>query len=326
MVLGHLRGKTDISFSFTSAGVYTAPTPTTGFQYTNDYTVLTPEQRKYYDDTGFIVIKNCVPVEKLETYKARFQDICSGKVNTFAMTIMRDIAISKSEFVTGEKAISKIQDFQYDEVLFDYCKRPELLKYVTGFVGSNVMAMHTMLINKPPDPGTLTSRHPMHQDLYYFPFRPADKIVCAWTAMEAVTRQNGCLVVVPGSHKGDLLDHEYPEWEGGVNKMYHGVKDYNPERDTRVWVEMEAGDTVFFHPILIHGSGANKTQGFRKAISCHYAASECQYVETIGSKQEKIAQEIVDLVKKKTKSHKEVPYQAVWKYRSRLVAGEPVNL
>jgi phytanoyl-CoA hydroxylase len=38
------------------------------------------------------------------------------------------------------------------------------------------MAMHTMLINKPPDPGTLTSRHPLHQDLYYFPFRPADKV------------------------------------------------------------------------------------------------------------------------------------------------------
>jgi hypothetical protein len=36
--------------------------------------------------------------------------------------------------------------------------------------------MHTMLINKPPDPGTLTSRHPLHQDLYYFPFRPADKV------------------------------------------------------------------------------------------------------------------------------------------------------
>ena len=46
--------------------------------------------------------------------------------------------------------------------------------------------------------------------------------------------------------------------------MYHGVKDYNPERDARVWVEMDAGDTVFFHPILIHGSGANKSPGFRK--------------------------------------------------------------
>lgn len=62
-----------------------------------------------------------------------------------------------------------------------------------------------VLINKPPDPGTLSSRHPLHQDLHYFPFRPADRIVCAWTAMQRVTRENGCLVVIPGTHKGELL-------------------------------------------------------------------------------------------------------------------------
>lgn len=45
--------------------------------------------------------------------------------------------------------------------------------------------------------------------------------------------------------------------------MYHGVKDYDPSHP-RVHLEMQAGDTVFFHPILIHGSGMNRTQGFRK--------------------------------------------------------------
>ena len=47
--------------------------------------------------------------------------------------------------------------------------------------------------------------------------------------------------------------------------MYHGVKDWTPENE-RMWLEMEAGDTVFFHPLLLHGSGANKTDGFRKVL------------------------------------------------------------
>ena len=42
---------------------------------------------------------------------------------------------------------------------------------------------------------------------------------------------------------------------------------------------VEPGDTVFFHPLLIHGSGRNSTDGFRQAISCHYASSECVFVE-----------------------------------------------
>ena len=45
--------------------------------------------------------------------------------------------------------------------------------------------------------------------------------------------------------------------------MYHGIKDFDPSVE-RVHLEMEAGDTVFFHPILIHGSGMNRTNGFRK--------------------------------------------------------------
>jgi len=87
---------------------------------------------------------------------------------------------------------------------------------VECFCGADIMAVHTMLINKPPDPGTKTSRHPLHQDLNYFPFRPADRIVCAWTAMEKVTRANGCLVVLPGTHKEPLKKHTYPDWEVNV--------------------------------------------------------------------------------------------------------------
>lgn len=47
------------------------------------------------------------------------------------------------------------------------------------------------------------------------------------------------------------------------------------------WVnlEMQPGDTVFFHPLLVHGSGINKSQRTRRAISCHYAAADCNIVD-----------------------------------------------
>ena len=54
--------------------------------------------------------------------------------------------------------------------------------------------------------------------------------------------------------------------QGGVNKMYHGIRDFDPNTP-RVHLEMNAGDTVFFHPLLIHGSGMNRTKGFRKVSS-----------------------------------------------------------
>ena len=47
--------------------------------------------------------------------------------------------------------------------------------------------------------------------------------------------------------------------------MYHGIQTFDPNAE-RVHLEMWAGDTVFFHPLLIHGSGTNRTEGFRKVM------------------------------------------------------------
>lgn len=174
----------------------------------------------------------------------------------------------------------------------------------------------------------MTSRHPLHQDLYYFPFRPENKIICAWTALETINRQNGCLVVVPGSHKGGFLNHDYPQWEGGVNSMYYGLQDIDISKLNMVHLEMEKGDTVFFHPLLIHGSGANRTNGFRKAISCHYAASECDYIDIKNTIQEKYGNEVVKLARNKfkLKPDQQIHIHDIWRLKSRLVAGQRLNL
>ncbi|CAF0729334.1 unnamed protein product [Rotaria sordida] len=294
------------------------------FRFTLPNGNLTNEQRQSYEKNGFLVIRNLVKPETLEIFRKRFQDVCTGKVKVLGMTVMKDVAIAKSEFSHGEKAITKIQDFTLDDELFKYCCLPEIVEYVENFTGPNIMAMHTMLINKPPDPGTQSSRHPLHQDLYYFPFRPVNRIICAWTAMEKVNRQNGCLVVLPGTHTGELLPHGYPDWKGGVNKMYHGIQKFNPS-DERIHLEMETGDTVFFHPLLVHGSGMNRSSGFRKAISCHYTDSASEYVECDNTVQDFISKEITAIFRKRT-GIEDAGFHDVWKLKSRLVKGERINL
>ncbi|XP_064174741.1 phytanoyl-CoA dioxygenase, peroxisomal [Anguilla rostrata] len=325
MVLNHLdRSTVHVTASSTSTQVssyYHNPT----LRYTLDSDALSPEQRLSYEENGFILIKNLVSEEDIDKFRVEFERICKGEVRVPGLLVMRDVAIAKSEFVPDQKAVSKLQDFQEDPELFRYCSLPQILKYVEAFTGPNIMAMHTMLINKPPDAGKKTSRHPMHQDLHYFPFRPVDRIVCSWTAMERVDRRNGCLVVLPGTHRGALKEHDYPEWEGGVNKMYHGIRDYNPDHP-RVHLEMEKGDTVLFHPLLIHGSGMNQTQGFRKAISCHYASADCYYIDVKGTTQENIENEVKEIASHKYGLDGSIRFQDTWAFRGRLVQGERTSL
>ncbi|TKR87404.1 hypothetical protein L596_011806 [Steinernema carpocapsae] len=298
--------------------------------------VLSTEQKQFYRENGYIVIRNCVSMSELKVYNKRFQAICDGAPVHRGLSIVRDIALANKGVRNEERTVTKIQDFQDDSILFDYCKNPHVVDIVKDLIGSpesNLASMHTMLINKPPDAGALTSRHPMHQDLHYFPFRPADYVCCAWTAMEKVDRANGCLVVVPGTHRGKLIPHEYPKWEGGVNKAYLGIVDYDPSMP-RTHCEMEAGDTVFFHPLLVHGSGANRTAGFRKAISCHYANDDwCHYVEVSGTSQQTAIDEVRDMARIRIKkmgadpsSVDEMEYTVFWQVRARAVNGTKSHL
>lgn len=238
---------------------------------------LTAAQRAQYDEYGYTILRDFFSEAELRPLVDRLLAIVRGVCDVPAdMLVMRDVMVVKGEVKAGspEEAVAKIQDFHNDKVLFEgYSKHPKLLDFIEGIVGPDIQVVHTMLINKPP---YVDGRHPLHQDLLYFPFRPADWIVATSTALEKVTRDNGCMVVIPRSHKGELLEHENPDWEH-LNAGYFGARDLD-EQSERVHLEMNPGDIVFFHPLLLHGAGRNRTSGFRRTILSHYASAKCRYL------------------------------------------------
>ncbi|XP_017766203.1 PREDICTED: phytanoyl-CoA dioxygenase, peroxisomal-like isoform X1 [Eufriesea mexicana] len=292
----------------------TRDTSTEMLRFTRNTNKLTLSQRLFYEENGYLIFPQLVPKEILDKCSQRFDDIVANKVPRGSIIVMRD--------VKDRKSVNKLQDINHDEVFREYIEHKSILDVVEAFTGSNIMAMHSMLIAKPPDIGFGSSKHPPHQDLYYFPFRPADVIVAAWTAIETCTRENGCLFVSPGTHAlGHLYKHDYPPGSepGSVNKFYHGILDL-PKSVNWKYLEMQPRDTVFFHPLLIHGSGINKSQSSRRSISCHYAAAECQYIDVSKSIQNRIEDEVMEHVRKRFPGL-EINYQDVWRHKSTLVHG-----
>ncbi|KAL7294181.1 hypothetical protein TKK_0012203 [Trichogramma kaykai] len=278
---------------------------------TRDIGRLSFAQRLFYERNGFLVIPRTIPKEILDKCSKRFDEYASGKVPKGYTTVMRDIV--------DRSSVNKIQDILHDDAFREYFENKHLLDLVEAFTGPNIVAVHSMLIAKPPDVGSGSSRHPPHQDLYYFPFRPANKIVAAWTAIEKCDKENGCLHVFPGSHRSyGLMNHAYPK--DTVNKMYHGIQDL-PDNINWVDVEVEPGDTIFFHPLLIHGSWKNVSTRTRKAISCHYAAAECYYIDVNGTIQESIKDEILSVAKRRFPGADDITFAEIWNMRSSLVRG-----
>lgn len=238
---------------------------------------LSESELAHYDEHGFVIIRSVLASDDVEALRERYWAIADGEIPAPSnMLVMRDVMVAKGLVVPESRrdGVAKLQDLHDDPVFHArYIGHPRLLDLAQTFCGPDIKSAHTMIINKPKG---VDGRHPLHQDLLYFPFRPADHIVGIWTALDRCERDNGTLCVVPGSHKGKLLEHGMPDWEA-VNYGYFGIKNVDGSAE-RLHVELDPGDGIMFHPLLLHGSGHNRSGRSRLAISAHYASAACKYL------------------------------------------------
>ena len=235
--------------------------------------MLNTNQIDAYVENGYLVMPELVEIDELENWSKRFVDVVNGiRPQTRGMVLMKDVMVAKGAVVPKDPilGVNKLLNFEDDPGFYSYVENKNLVAVASDLIGNELYSLVTNVFNKPPE---VDGRHPLHQDLRYFRMRPPEKIVAAWTAISPCTRDNGCLAVVPKSHRMGSLEHRLPNWDF-VNFAFYGIEDTTGLE--RQHIEMEPGDTVFFHPLLVHGSGRNLTNECRRSISTHYASHECE--------------------------------------------------
>jgi ectoine hydroxylase-related dioxygenase (phytanoyl-CoA dioxygenase family) len=93
-----------------------------------------------------------------------------------------------------------------------------------------------------------------------------------WLALNDATPENGCISVLPGSHKRGLVPHE---------SSPIGLECYsNDDPDQGVRVPVKAGSMAVFSSLTFHKSGPNTSQGPRKAYVIQYSKSPLRLAAT----------------------------------------------
>ncbi len=127
---------------------------------------------------------------------------------------------------------------------------------------------HNCIMTKHPGFSSLTS---WHQDIRYWRFdRP--ELVSAWVALGDETKENGCLLVLPGSH---LLDIEPGRFDAALF-LRTDLSDNEALLSTAVPVELAKGDVLFFHSRTLHAAGSNKTETVKRSIVFTYRSADNQ--------------------------------------------------
>jgi ectoine hydroxylase-related dioxygenase (phytanoyl-CoA dioxygenase family) len=157
-------------------------------------------------------------------------------------------------------------------------------KLATDLLACNgVVLWHDQLLYKPPlmDKEGRSGNVGFHQDWDYWQVCDRPDIVTASVALVDVSRDNGALMMAPGSHNWGSMGFKVGEL--AVEENRHRIRDPEGRKAELVYCEMPAGSVSFHHCKTLHGSGPNHTDSPRICVSIHYLAEHVRYNASRGA-------------------------------------------
>jgi phytanoyl-CoA hydroxylase len=213
---------------------------------------LTAEQKKFYDDNGYVLVKGVISKEEAAACRAELHDLAERlqKIKSIDATW----ATVRSNEPAKKTVLLHCHDVQFQSGRFARLIVDErITSLAQSIIGPNVQLHHTKMFIKPPEKG---SPFPMHQDHPYFPHQK-DSMIAAVIHFDDAPIEKGCLRVVPGSHKLGPLPTDRPD-------RSLSPEEYPIEKATPC--PAEAGDVLIFSYLTIHGSGINTSNDARTTL------------------------------------------------------------
>ena len=236
---------------------------------------LTPEERSSWEENGYFIRYDVFTKAENDFLAQIADDIATGKRPFRAQNVHQNAMVrdGKTE-ASGPNAMHAIHHINhYSPEFLERTRDPRLTDPVVDLIGPNILGLNNLYIWKPPKIGL---GFPWHQDKWYFNHQYiTTKTVGTWTAIDAAEIENGCLYVIPGSHKKGVREHV--ELEGSQQnefKLALGARD-----EDGVAVEVPPGTVVFFNNELLHKSTDNHSERFRRCNVAHYISADSERVQ-----------------------------------------------
>jgi len=135
---------------------------------------------------------------------------------------------------------------------------------------SEVCHFHSKLMQKEPKVGGAWEWHQDYGYWYKNEFLFPDQMISIMVAITDANKENGCLQVIKGSHKMGRIEHGFSGEQVGASQHY---VDLALKKMELVYVELKAGDALFFHSNTLHRSEANLSDRARWSLISVYNRS-----------------------------------------------------
>lgn len=219
--------------------------------------MITQADADFYKENGYLLVKGVFSNDEV----AEMREAVERIIRKAAASKFDANAAWQGEYLPPEElkklVLKGFHDVQYHEAAFTRALiHHNMVAVLQKLIGPNVQVHHSKMLVKPPEKG---AAFPMHQDYPYFP-HANHSMLAASVHLDDADTANGCLRVIPGSHKQGPLPH--------VGAHYLNHKEYPIALGTPC--EAAAGDVLFFNYLTIHGSDVNKSERPRRNVLIQY--------------------------------------------------------
>ncbi|MGW7684847.1 phytanoyl-CoA dioxygenase family protein [Kribbella sp. NPDC054772] len=211
-----------------------------------------------YRQDGIVQVPQLLTPAEVEQVKKAFMDQVAVDLSLAIDDVPEGDPLAKyPRFVHPHRRL----DTEAGRISLELMLDDRILDVVQALIGP-ALGAQSMFYFKPPG----ARGQALHQDNMSLRADP-ETCLAAWIAIDDVDSSNGGLAVVPGSHKSELLCPEPAD----LSESFTGLEVAIPDGMQRVQTQMAAGDALFFHGSVVHGSKPNSTPDrFRRALIFHY--------------------------------------------------------
>ena len=216
---------------------------------------------------GYAILPAALSAAEVDELRAETLAICRGQRG--AVSGMQPSADDEVDDAVVRRYACIHFPHKISPTIHQTLAQPAIVAALTRVIGPDVKAMQSMLFTK----GEGKPGQAWHQDEFFIPTRDRS-LTAAWIALDDATTENGCLWVLPGSHRAGVIypdrEHEDPRFDCSIEAY-----DFPYSDDDAVPVEIQAGSVLLFNGYLLHRSLPNTARsGLRRALINHYMSAQ----------------------------------------------------
>lgn len=227
------------------------------------FATITDEHVARFHEQGYLVVEQAFSPFEVEGAFAGLLDLIDGKQPTFTNIQFEAKARAILPTLSPEQkqdVVRKLMGFvEYDARLKAITEHPALLAVLHRLMNDVPVLFQDMALLKPPFIGR---EKPWHQDNAFFDIPPETTVVGVWIALDEAVPENGCMFIIPGSHReGPVLHWVRRDWQ---------ICDTDVAATAAIAVPLKPGGCLFFHGLLHHGTPPSQSARRRRALQYHY--------------------------------------------------------